>query len=123
MGTTFEIILRTMKEQAAYSLLHLSGKADISRSDVEGFMNKCGVKFDAANLDAIFNALKDTTVKDACVAGKKKNVSMPAGGARAAPAGGAAAGAAAAEAPKEEVKEEEEDVDMGGLFGGDDDDY
>ena len=39
-------------------------------------------------------------------------------------AGPAAAGAAAAEeAPKEEVKEEEEDVDMGGLFGGDDDDY
>ena len=113
-----------MKEQAAYSLLHLSGKADISRSDVEGFMNKCGVKFDAANLDALFAALKDTTVKDACVAGKKKNVSMPAGGARAAaPAGGAAAGGAAAEAPKEEVKEEEEDVDMGGLFGGDDDDY
>ena len=47
--------------------------------------------------------------------------------AAAAPAGGAgpaAAGAAAVEeAPKEEVKEEEEDVDMGGLFGGDDDDY
>ena len=48
--------------------------------------------------------------------------------AAAAPAAGAgpvAAGGAAAveEAPKEEVKEEEEDVDMGGLFGGDDDDY
>ena len=37
----------------------------------------------------------------------------------------AAGGAAAAEeeAPKEEKKEEPEDVDMGGLFGGDDDDY
>ena len=43
-----------------------------------------------------------------------------AGGAGPAAAGGAAA---AEEAPKEEVKEEEEDVDMGGLFGGDDDDY
>lgn len=43
-----------------------------------------------------------------------------------APAGGApAAGGATAAAPKEEekVEEEEEDVDMGGLFGGDDDDY
>ena len=44
----------------------------------------------------------------------------------AAPAGAVAvAGGAAAEeeAPKEEKKEEAEDVDMGGLFGGDDDDY
>merc|ERR1711990_470380 len=44
----------------------------------------------------------------------------------AAPAGGAAAAAGDAEAPaaevKEEKKEEPEDVDMGGLFG-DDDDY
>lgn len=46
-----------------------------------------------------------------------------------APAGGAAGGAAApsgeaAPAKEEEkVEEEEEDVDMGGLFGGDDDDY
>ena len=44
----------------------------------------------------------------------------------AAPAGGAAAAAgdapAAAEEKKEEKKEEPEDVDMGGLFG-DDDDY
>ena len=44
--------------------------------------------------------------------------------AAAAPAGGAAApvAAAAAEEVKEEKKEEAEDVDMGGLFG-DDDDY
>lgn len=45
-----------------------------------------------------------------------------------APAAGAAtAGGAEAAAPKEKTpekeKEEEEDVDMGNLFGGDDDDY
>jgi len=43
-----------------------------------------------------------------------------------APAAGAvaaSAGPAKVEAAKEEEKEEEEDVDMGGLFGGDDDDY
>ena len=44
--------------------------------------------------------------------------------ASAGPSTGAAAGPAevAAEAPEEEKKEEPEDVDMGGLFG-DDDDY
>ena len=59
------------------------------------------------------------SVTDAIAAGDKKTISMPAGGAR--PAAGATA--AAAEAPKEEDKKEEaEDVDMGGLFG-DDDEY
>ena len=41
----------------------------------------------------------------------------------AAAAGPAAAGGAAVEEVKEEKKEEVEDVDMGGLFGDDDDDY
>ena len=38
-------------------------------------------------------------------------------------AGPAAVGGAPAAAAKEEVKEEVEDVDMGGLFGDDDDEY
>ena len=38
-------------------------------------------------------------------------------------AAGPVAGAAAVEAPKEEKKEEVEDVDMGGLFGDDEDEY
>ena len=38
-------------------------------------------------------------------------------------AGPVAAGDAPAEEKKEEKKEEVEDVDMGGLFGGDDDEY
>lgn len=40
-----------------------------------------------------------------------------------APAAGAAVAGAAKAAPVEEKKEEVEEVDMGGLFGGDDDDY
>ena len=65
-----------------------------------------------------------------CKALKSANIEdMLSNVAAAAPAGGAgpvAAGGAAAveeEAPKEEAKEEEEDVDMGGLFGDDDDGY
>ena len=38
-------------------------------------------------------------------------------------AGAGPAAAVEEEAPKEEKKEEVEDVDMGGLFGGDDDEY
>jgi large subunit ribosomal protein LP2 len=111
-----------MKEQAAYSLLMLSGKTDISQSDVESFMTKCGVSADKDVMKALFAAMKETSMKDAIAAGQKKCVSMPSGGARA--AGPAAGGAAAAEAaPKEEEKEEAEDVDMGGLFGDEDDGY
>ena len=51
------------------------------------------------------------------------NVGSAGGGGGAAAAGPADAGAAAAEEPEEKKKEDEpEDVDMGGLFG-DDDDY
>ena len=61
-------------------------------------------------------ALKSAKIEDLL-----SNVASAGGGG----GGGAAAGPAAEEeAPKEEEKKEEvEDVDMGGLFGDDDDDY
>ena len=86
-------------------------------------MKKCGVSVDKESLDAFFKQIEGKKVVDAVKEGAKKHVSMPCGGGGGArPA--AAAGAAAAEAPKEEPKKEDEpeDVDMGGLFG-DDDDY
>ena len=83
-------------------------------------MKASGVSVDKTELDAFFAAVDGKSVPELIAAGEKKKVSMPSGGG-ARPA--AAAGAAAAEAPKaEEKKEEVEDVDMGGLFG-DDDDY
>merc|ERR1711976_153870 len=100
----------TMKHQAAYSLLWLSGKTNITANDVETFMKACGVSCDKAELEVFIKAVGDRTI------------SMPCGGGG---GGAAAAGGAggAAEAPKEEEKKvEEEEVDMGGLFG-DDDDY
>ena len=86
-------------------------------------MKAAGVAVDKDSLDALFKVMdgKDipTLVKD----GEKRKVSMPCGGGGggAAPAGGAG-GASAAPEKKEEKKEEPEDVDMGGLFG-DDEDY
>ena len=87
-------------------------------------MKKCGVSVDKESLDAFFKTIDGVTVPDAVAAGSKKCISMPSGGgggkAAAATAGPAAA---AAEEPEEKKKEDEpEDVDMGGLFG-DDDDY
>ena len=85
-------------------------------------MKKCGVSVDKESLDAFFKAMDGQTVTDAIAAGSKKCISMPSGGGG---GGKAAAGPAAAAAPEKEVeekKEEPEDVDMGGLFG-DDDDY
>ena len=84
-------------------------------------MKAAGVESDSASLDTFFKTIEGRTVPELVGAGKEKLINMPCGG-----GGGAAAGGAAAAAPveekKEEKKEEAEDVDMGGLFG-DDDDY
>merc|ERR1711976_276712 len=112
----------TMKHQAAYSLLWLSGKTNITANDVETFMKACGVSCDKAELEVFIKAVGDRTIPDLVKAGSERTISMPCGGGG---GGAAAAGGAggAAEAPKEEEKKvEEEEVDMGGLFG-DDDDY
>ena len=86
-------------------------------------MSKCGVSIDKESLDAFFKQIEGKTVTEAVSEGAKKHVKMPAGGGGGAPVAAAAGGAAAADEPKaEEKKEEPEDVDMGGLFG-DDDDY
>ena len=83
-------------------------------------MKAAGCTVDKKQLEIFIKAVDGKSIPDLVKEGKKKHVSLPRGGGGGAPA--AAAGAAAAEAPKEEKKEEVEDVDMGGLFG-DDDDY
>ena len=84
-------------------------------------MKACGVSVDKDSINQFFKNMADTNAVDAIAAGSKKTVTMPSGGGRAAAASG---GAAAAEAEvKEEKKEETADVEMGNLFGGDDDDY
>ena len=109
-----------MKHQAAYSLLTLAGKKP-SQADVEKFMKEAGVTVDKDALTAFFKCMEGKEAHTAIQAGAKKTISMPAAGARPAAGGAAAGGKAAAAAPaKEEKKEEVEEVDMGGLFGGDD---
>lgn len=111
------------------TLLHVSYKFRLfslipplflAKQQVADFMKASGVESDSKTLDIFFARIEGQTVTDLVKAGKEKHISMPCGGG----GGGAAASAGpAAEAPKEEEKKEEaEDVDMGGLFG-DDDDY
>ena len=86
-------------------------------------MKKCGISVDKESLDTFFKTLEGKNVVDSIAAGSKKQISMPSGGGGARPAAAATGGAAAAEVKEEPKKEDEpEDVDMGGLFG-DDDDY
>ena len=81
-------------------------------------MKASGVSCEKSDLEVFFKALDNRALPELVAAGAKKTISMPSGG-----GGGAAKPAAAAAAPKEEKKEEvAEDVDMGGLFG-DEDDY
>jgi len=81
-------------------------------------MKACGVSCEKSELEVFFKALDGRALPPLVAAGAAKTISMPSGG-----GGGAAAGPAAAAAPKEEKKEEAvEEVDMGGLFG-DDDEY
>ena len=113
-----------MKHQAAYSLLFLSGNNAPSKSDVESFMKKAGVSVDKESLDLFFKQIDGKSVVELIAAGAEKTVSMPSGGYAGPVAGAAAGGASAEEKPAvEEKKEEVEDVDMGGLFGDDEDDY
>ena len=85
-------------------------------------MKACGVSVDSAALKTFMARVEGQQLHELINAGSSQLAKMPAvsGGAAAAPSGGAAAADAA---PAEEKKEEAEDVDMGGLFGGDDEDY
>merc|ERR1719265_662525 len=111
-----------MKHQAAYSLLFLSGNSAPTQAQVEEFMSAVGVSVDKEAIAAFFKTIEGKSVPELVKEGEKKQVTMPRGGGGGAVAAGGAA--AAEEAPVEEEKKEEvEDVDMGGLFGDDDDDY
>jgi ribosomal protein L12E/L44/L45/RPP1/RPP2 len=92
----------------------------IAEAEVTTFMKAAGISVDKDSLKAFFKVMAGKDVVTLVNDGEKKLVKMPRGGGG---GGAAAAGPAAAAAEvKEEKKEEAEDVDMGGLFG-DEDDY
>ena len=113
------------------SKLSASDKDELVCSYAALMLHDDGVEITAEKLNKVIKASGNTVepywpmlfvkaLKTANIGDMLTNVAAAAPAAAAGPA--AAGGAAAAEAPKEEKKEEEEDVNMGGLFG-DDDDY
>jgi large subunit ribosomal protein LP2 len=108
-----------MKHLAAYALLVLGGKEKPTADDVEKLLKEAGCKGDADKSKKLIEAMGGKAFNDVAAAGLTKMASM--GGA---PAAGGAAKATAAKVEEEKPKEDEpEDVDMGGLFGDDDDEY
>merc|ERR1719313_723657 len=99
-----------MKHLAGFALLVLGGKESPSAADVEKLLKASGVSADSDKIEAMIKALEGKKFNDAVTEGLEKMGKM---------GGGAPAAAAPVE---EEKKDEPEDVDMGGLFG-DDDDY
>ena len=107
-----------MRHVAAYALLVLGGNASPSAADVTKVLKEAGATADEGQVAKICAALEGKQFHELGSAGL---ASLSAAG----PAGGATAGASAGAAAKvvEEEPEPEEEVDMGGLFGGDDDGY
>merc|ERR1719150_2464174 len=109
-----------MRHIAAYAMLVLGGKSEPTAADVEKVVKEAGAEADKAKCKALCEALKGKPFHDLVSEGIKTLGSMGGGAAASAPAAGGAKAAAKEEAPKEE--EPEEEVDIGGMFG-DEDDY
>ena len=108
-----------MKHIAAYALLLLGGNEAPTAAQVEKVVKDSGATADKEKISALVAALEGKAFHEIVSQGIATLGSMGTGSA-AASASAAAAEEKVEEAPKEE--EPEEDVDIGGMFG-DDDDY
>ena len=109
-----------MKHIAAYALLVLGGKAEPSAADVEKVLKDAGVAADADKTAALIEALKGKAFHELVKEGTEALGKMGTGSAPA--AGTTTGGDDKKEDDKKEESEEEEDIDMGGMFG-DEDEY
>jgi len=117
-----------MRIIAAYLLAVLGGNSSPSAEDIKAILDSVGISTDTDRADKLVAELHGKDISEIIAAGKSKLSAVPS---VAAPAASAAAPAAAAAAPaaggkakdegkkKKDEEEEEADADMGGLFGGD----
>merc|ERR1712138_76746 len=110
-----------MKYVAAYCMLALAGKTDVSAADLRKFMTSAGCSdLNDDNLNACCDALKGKQLHEVINAGFGKISSLSLGGGGSSGGNGPTETKAEAkeEKKKEEViEEEEEDMDLGDLFG------
>ena len=107
-----------MKHIAAFALLVLGGKENPTAADVEKLLKAAGVTPESEKIEKMIASFEGKKFDEMVAGGLAKMASM---GSAAGPA--AAGGAKAAAVVEDEIKEEVEEVDMGGLFGDDDDEY
>ena len=111
-----------MKHIAAYALLLLAGKEAPTADDVEKVLKDAGVASDSEKAKALVGALKGKQFHELVKEGTAALGAMGTGSAAAAAPGAGAAAAEEKADDKKDEEEEDEDIDMGGMFG-DDDDY
>merc|ERR1712083_158906 len=105
---------------AAYALLVLGGNEKPSADDVSKLLKEAGVAADSDKINDMIEKVKGKSFHELVTEG------LDAMGKMGGPAPAAAAATTAADKPAEaedEKQEEKEDVDMGNLFGGDDEYY
>merc|ERR1712039_819923 len=115
--TYLSLKIRSMKYVAAYCLLALAGKQDVSEADLKKFMTAAGCDTEGDNLKSVCDALKGKQLHEVINAGFGKISSLSLGGGGSGGQTSSGAGQTQ-EAPKEEAKkeevteEEEEDMDL-----------
>ncbi len=101
-------------------MLVLGGKDAPKPAEVEKVVKDAGATADKEKIEALCKAMEGKPFEELVATGLKTLGSM--GSAAPASSGGAPAAGGKDEAKKEAEKEESEEVDMGNMFG-DDDDY
>ena len=114
-----------MKYVAAYILLSLGGKKDVTEKDLADFFKAVGIESDAGQIKAVVDNLHGKNLNELATKGLPKlaTLSFGSGSSTAASAPAAPAKEQKKEDKKEEKKKEEApveeavDVDLGDMFG------
>merc|ERR1740139_333162 len=105
-----------MKYVAAYALMALSGKQNISEADLKKFMTASGCEVNDESLTSVCSSLKGKELHQVINDGFKQISSLGGGATTSGSNAGPAKVEVKAVVEEEVVEEEEEDMDLGDLF-------
>ena len=106
-----------MKYLAAYVLLVLGGKNEVTEDDLTKFLKSINVDANAEQVKAVVSALQGKQLHELANAGLGKISSLNVGGGAGGATGGNEATNEQVAEEEEEEEEEEEDMDFGDMFG------